>query len=219
MNFLLSSTLLPSTDRIETRWSPSRVTSALLPSGVNATWLGPDLESPTCILPAGVSLLPATVKTETVPSLRLATSAKVPVLLIDTPAAPSPASSVATTAGGLALRSITDSLLSGMAFFGSAGSTLKAPVTRAKLSSRDTATLCGGPTTLAGALTSPISRGGETPMSMMLTLSAAGFSGTIFTPLTSTALLSFAETTIWAVAVAVSSNGAANAKPSFADRQ
>ncbi len=39
------------------------------------------------------------VKTETVPSLRLATSASVPALLIDTPAAPWPACRVASTLG------------------------------------------------------------------------------------------------------------------------
>src|SRR5262249_52380907 len=121
------------------------------------------------------------------------------------------------TAGGLALRSITESLLSGIAFFGSAGSTLKAPVTNATLSSRDMATLCGGPTTLAGALSSPMSFGGETLMSMMFTLSAAGLSGTKFMPLTSTALLSFAETPI--LAVALNRGSTAHGNPSFADRQ
>src|SRR5262245_49051127 len=123
------------------------------------------------------------------------------------------------TAGGFALRSITESLLSGTAFFGSAGSTLKAPVTSAKLSSADTATLCGGPTTLAGAFTSPINFGGETPRSMMLTVSAAGLSGTTFTPLTSTALLSFAETRTCAAALILSNGSAARAKQRLADRQ
>src|SRR4029077_15187340 len=123
------------------------------------------------------------------------------------------------TAGGLVLRSITESLLSGIAFFGSAGSTLKAPVTNAKLSSRDIATLCGGPTTLAGALTSPISFGGEVPRSMMLTVSAAGLAGTTFAPLTSTALLSFAETAICAAAPTVRIGNTASAKQSFSGRQ
>ena len=50
---------------------------------------------------------PRSVKTETVPSLRLATNASVPPGLIETPAGPSPVSSVAITAGGVALRSIT----------------------------------------------------------------------------------------------------------------
>src|SRR5215831_7722507 len=219
MNALLSCTLSPSTDRMEILWSPSRVTRALLPSGVNATWLGPDLGSLRSILPAGVSLLPATVKTEIVPSLRLATRTNVPALLIDTPAAPRPASRVAITAGGFAFRSITDSLLSGTAFFGSVGSILKAPVTSAKLSSRDTATLCGGPTTLAGALTSPITLGGEEPRSTMLTVSAVGLSGTTLAPLTNMALLSFAETAICAVAPIVNTGSMASAKQSFAGRQ
>src|SRR5262249_45339421 len=56
------------------------------------------------------------------------------------------------------------------------------------------ATFCGGPTTLDGALSSPITLGGETPRSIMVTVSSAGFGGTVFTPLTSTALASLAET-------------------------
>src|SRR4051812_33469304 len=62
MSRLVYSTLLPSTDNAEIRWSPSRVTSAHLPSGVNTTWLGPDLASPSCTLPNG----------RTVPLTRLA---------------------------------------------------------------------------------------------------------------------------------------------------
>ena len=67
------------------------------------------------------------------------------------PVTPAPACSVAITAGGLALRSITETLSSGAVFFGSAGSTFIAAVTSAKDSSFDTATLCGTPTTLLGA--------------------------------------------------------------------
>src|SRR6516225_5021167 len=72
-----------------------------------ATWLGPDLSSPKLTLPTGVSVLPAMEKTETVPSDRLATSARVPARLIDTPAAPCPACNSAMTLGGVALRSMT----------------------------------------------------------------------------------------------------------------
>ena len=85
---------------------------------------------------------------------------KSPALLMETPVAPNPISRVWVTAGGLALKSITESLLSGCTFFGSAGSIFIAPVTNAKLSSRETATLFGGPTTLVGAFTSPITLGG-----------------------------------------------------------
>jgi hypothetical protein len=54
---------------------------------------------------------------------------------------------------------------------------------------------------------------------MMLTVSAAGLSGTTFKPLTSTALLSFAETTIWAAALILNNGSAARAKQKPADRQ
>ena len=79
--------------------SASSVTSALLPSGVKTTALGPDFSPPTVTLPAAVTVVPAMVKTETVPSVRLATSASVPALLIETPAAPLPACRVASTLG------------------------------------------------------------------------------------------------------------------------
>src|SRR5262249_61419469 len=87
---LVCSTLVPSIDSTEILLSPSRVTSAVLPSGVMATWLGPDLSSPQLTLPTGVSVLPAVEKTDTVPSDRLATSAEVPARLNETPAAPIP---------------------------------------------------------------------------------------------------------------------------------
>ena len=72
------------------RLSPSRVTNAVAPSREKIAWLGPDLASPSAILPDGVSVLPLIVKIETVPSLRFATSASVVARLIETPAAPSP---------------------------------------------------------------------------------------------------------------------------------
>src|SRR5216683_2424116 len=92
--------------RIEIMLSPSRVTSAVLPSGVKTTWQGPDLSSPSRIRPAGATVLPWMVKTDTVPAARLATRASVPCRLTDTPAAPAPASSVAITAGGVTPRSM-----------------------------------------------------------------------------------------------------------------
>src|SRR5260370_19759335 len=59
---------------------------------------------------------------------------------------------------------------------------------------------CGGATTLEGDLSSPTTLGGETPRSMMVTVSSAGFGGIVFTPLTSTALASLAETASCAAA-------------------
>src|SRR6266850_1838121 len=94
------------------RLSPSRVTSAVRPSGVSATWLGPDFSSPRRTLPAGVTVLPLIVNTETVPSLRFAARARLPCRLIEMPATPAPASSVAMTRIGEDCRSITETLLS-----------------------------------------------------------------------------------------------------------
>ena len=81
------------------RLSSSRVTSARLPSGVNTTCLGPESGLPTVDLAGGVTVVPLIVNTETVPSALLATSASVPALLMNTPEAPLPACSVATTLG------------------------------------------------------------------------------------------------------------------------
>src|SRR5512133_2687028 len=165
-----------------------------------ATWDGPDFSSPKLIFPTGVSVWPAMENTETVPSERLATSARVPARFIDTPAAPLPACTCAEILGGEALRSITESLSSGTVFFGSAGSTLDAAVTSAKLSSRATATLSGGPITLAGTSISATTLGGFALRSMSVTVSRGGLAGTEYTPSMRTALPSLAETASWPLA-------------------
>ena len=104
-------------------------------------------------LPAGSTFAPAIVNTETVPSARLATSASVPALLIDTPEAPLPACSVAmilgcgpapslgaapiaersrlASVGFRGRRSMTVSLSSGICLLASAGSIRMALATRA----------------------------------------------------------------------------------------
>src|SRR4051812_27221976 len=194
------------------RWSPSRVTSAVPPSRENIAWLGPDLASPSAILPAGLSVLPLIVKTETVPSLRLATNASVAARLIETPAAPAPACSVARTFGGEDFRSMTVNLSSGIALVGSAGSTFIAPVTSAKLSSGATAALGGGPTTLAGTGNSATMRGAPLERSMIDMVSGNGSLRTVATPSTSTILPSLAEIAIsaWDVAPARAINEAMN---------
>src|SRR6478752_350180 len=179
---LVYSTLLPSTESTEMRWSLSRVTSAVAPSRVKIAWLGPDLASPSDILPAGVSVLPLIVNTETVPSLRLATSARLAARLIETPAAPAPACKVASTFGGEDFRSMTVSLSSATVLVGSAGSTFIAPVTSAKLSSGAMATLAGGPTTLAGAGNSATMRGEGPERSRIETVSGNGSLRTFATP-------------------------------------
>src|SRR2546430_6579686 len=94
-------------------------------------------------LPTGVTVLPEIENTETVPSLRLATSARVPRRLIEMPAALLPASSVAITAGGDAFRSMTETRVSGTVFVGSPGSTLLDDPTRARLTSAVTAPISG----------------------------------------------------------------------------
>ena len=162
-----------------------------MPSGVIAGWLGSDFSSPSCTLPACVTVLPLMVNTETVPSFRFAASASVPCWVIEMPATPAPASSVAITRGGEACKSITDTLLSGTCF---APSSRVAAVTSAIDSSGATATESGGPNTLEGALISATSRGGDARRSMIATVSGAAFVATFTTPASSTALLSFAET-------------------------
>src|SRR6187399_2736966 len=125
------STRVPAMVRIEIRLSPFRVTYAFVPSGEMATWAGTDSGGPRSTRPAGLTVLPAIVKTDTVPSKRLATSASVPAGLIDTPDAPLPACSVASTFTGDAWRSITVSRLSGTVLVGSAGSIFVDAVTSA----------------------------------------------------------------------------------------
>src|SRR6185503_6174175 len=200
MSRLAYSTFAPSIDSTEILLSLLRETSAVLPSGVIATIPPPAALPPTSTVPAGVTVLPWIVKTDTVPSTRFETSASVPARLIEMPAAPLPASSRASTVGGFALMSITVTWLFGACFLGSAGSTLLDAVTIARPSSGVTATLSGGPTTLTGAGTSPTTRGGEALRSMTDTVSDGGFGTTVTTPLTSSTLLSLAETAICAPA-------------------
>src|SRR5213594_1653833 len=180
MSRLVYSTFVPSIESTEILWSPSRVTSAIVPSGVKVTWLVPDFSSAIVTLPTGVTVLPEIVNTDSVPWR-----------LIEMPAALLPASSVAMTAGGDAFRSMTDTRVSGTVLVGSLGSTLLDEPTSARLSSGVRATLRGGPTTLPGAAISATNRGGEALRSMIVTVSGRGF-GTIFTvPLSSMTLLSF----------------------------
>jgi hypothetical protein len=58
MSRLVYSTLVPSIESTEMRSSPSRLTSASLPSGEIVAWLVPDLSSAMVTLPAGVTVLP-----------------------------------------------------------------------------------------------------------------------------------------------------------------
>src|SRR6266576_6332246 len=60
--------------------------------------------------------------------------------------------------------------LSGTSFFGSPGSSFIVAATSAKDSSGATATFCGGPVTLDGALNSAMTFGGETPRLVMVTV-------------------------------------------------
>jgi hypothetical protein len=89
-----------------------RVTSAMRPSRVKATPLGWQSGACRLTVPAGVTVFPRTVNTESVPSKRLATSASVPARLMATPDAPVPARSVAIVRGGEDWRSITVRTLS-----------------------------------------------------------------------------------------------------------
>src|SRR3989442_3185842 len=175
MSRLVYSTFVPSIESTEILLSPSRVTSAIVPSGVKVTWLVPDFSSAIVTLPTGVTVLPEIVNTDTVPSLRLATSASVPWRLIEMPAALLPASSVAMTAGGDAFRSMTDTRVSGTVLVGSLGSTLLDEPTSARLSSGVRATLRGGPPTPPGAAVSATTRGGAALEAVIVTTAGRGF--------------------------------------------
>src|SRR6266550_1808796 len=107
---------------------------------------------------------------------------------------------------------MTDSRLSGTSFFGSAGSSFIVAATSAKDSSGATATFCGGPVTLEGALSSAMIFGGETPRLMMVTVSSTGFAGTLTTPLMRPTLPSFDDTAICAAALS-ENNGRAVMAP------
>ncbi len=133
------------------------------------------------------------MKTDTVPSARLATSASVPARLIETPAGALPVSSVAMMRGGVALRSTTDIVLFGMRLVGSFGSSFSLAVTSASDSSGATATLKGGPTTLPGTSSSATTFGGQLLMSITVNVSGGGLFTTVATPLTSTTLLSLVD--------------------------
>ena len=173
------------------RWSPSRLTNAVLPSAVNATWLGPALSLPSATLPSTSTALPVTRTTDTVPSSRFATSASVPSRLIDTPAAPAPTCAVWISLGGEACRSTTLSRLSDSVV--SLKTRLPA-VTSAIDSSVEIATAKGGPTTLVGTSISATSRGCAPRMSISASVSGCRLAGTLATPLSSTDLLSLADT-------------------------
>ena len=75
---LVAVTFAPSTARMEMVLSPSRVTRARLPSGDEHDRARPGIVFPERDLARGASVMPAIVNTETVPSLRFATSASVP---------------------------------------------------------------------------------------------------------------------------------------------
>ena len=74
------------------------------------------------------------------------------------------------------MRSITESLLSGTCL---SPSFFIAAVTSARLSSGVIATESGGPTTLVGASTSPITLGGEALRSTIVTVSGTGLATTL----------------------------------------
>src|SRR4051794_41943579 len=96
----VSSTLVPSTDSTEILWSPSRVTRAVLPSGENATLDGPEVLLPRSTLPAAVTVFPEMVSTDTVPSPRFATRARLPARFMPMPAGAGAGRRGARPAGG-----------------------------------------------------------------------------------------------------------------------
>ena len=128
-------------------------------------------------MPAGSSRLSRTVKTETVPSVRLHTSASVPSGDTRTVVAPAPACNVCTTRGGVAVRSSTLTRSSGEMPNFPAGSAFVAAVRMAQLESAAIQTANGGPTTEPGTSTVPTIRGGLCPTSIRSTLSGRNGDG------------------------------------------
>ena len=111
-------------------------------------WFGASAGASATLL-ATVTVLPLIVRTLTVLSARLVTSAKVPARLIAMPEGCLPSWSVAITAGGYAVRSMTKSLLSGTFFRLSPSLTTSIELaTSASLLSGVIARLVGGPMTL-----------------------------------------------------------------------
>src|SRR6185437_14817320 len=152
-------TFVPSICSTLTMLSPPRVSRAVL-SSTNATALGSDLGFPVSTLPTGVSCLSLTVKTETVPSVRLAIRASAPFGETRTCVAPVPAVRFCVTFGGLLARSNTATRSSGEIPPFTAASALVAAVTMPQLSSLLIQIAPGGPTTLPGASNVALIRGG-----------------------------------------------------------
>src|SRR4030095_10494240 len=96
----------------------------------------------------------------------------------------------------------------------SLGSTLFEAVTSARPSSDITAMLSGGPTTLTGAWTSPMTLGGDCLRSISDTVSGGGVGTTVTTPFTLSTLLSLPDTASWAPALTGSVSAASSARPS-----
>src|SRR4051812_14186213 len=113
----VSSTLVPSTDSTEILWSPSRVTSAVLASGENATLDGPEVLLPRSTLPAAVTVFPEMVSTDTVPSPRFATRARLPARFMPMPAGGRPRPGAAATARGVGVGGVGQSQVAGARLF------------------------------------------------------------------------------------------------------
>ena len=122
--------------------------SARLPSGVIATPATPSAGAPTETVSVTSTSLPWIDSTESVPSARLATSARSPFGLIASPEGCLPTVTVPITLGGLAFRSTRNTLLSGSSLWlqpSTAGATELA--TSAISPEGVIARLVGGPTT------------------------------------------------------------------------
>ena len=110
-------------------------------------------------------------------SLRLATSARLPARLIDRPEGCLPTATVSISLGGLVVRSITYSLLSGTAFqFAPSGAQSIEFATRPSVPSGVTARLVGGPKIefISGRLATMRGWAGSVPMSTIVTTSLPG---------------------------------------------
>ena len=159
-------TFSPLTSSTATLWPGNLVASARLPSGVKRTC---ETDSPIATVSIISTFLPAMRSTLMELSARLATSARVPARLIDSPDGCLPTLTVSISRGGLATRSMTQTRVSGTCLRTPPSSTtLSELATSARLSSGVMARLTGGPAMVlaSGRLTIIFGPSGSVPMSI-----------------------------------------------------
>ena len=167
-------TLSPDTSSSAILWLVGFTASARLPSGVKAT---ATTSSPTVTVPTTFTSRPWIESTLIDLSTRLATRAKSPSRLMATPDGCRPTSSVAACTGGVILRSMTKTLLSGTCFQEAPSCTQSRELaTIASRSSGVIARFVGGPISefINGRFATIFGAAGSVPMSTIETVSFPG---------------------------------------------